>query len=89
MRLTTQMRAEAGTIESEVHRITQGYYQAAMAVSRYDRLACVDFRISYAVMAELNSHRVRLENIFCETDLKEQAHSHLSQLVAIYACILW
>ena len=76
MRLTTQMRAEAGTIEREVHRITQAYYEASMAVSRYDILACVDKRISYAVMAELNSHRVRLEYIFCETDLKEQVHSN-------------
>ena len=29
-----------------------------------------------AVNAELNPYKVRLENILCETDMKEQVQSH-------------
>ena len=31
---------------------------------------------SRAIIAELNSYKVRFENILCETDIKEQAHSN-------------
>ena len=33
-------------------------------------------RKSRAIIAELNPYKVRLENMLCETDIKEQAHSH-------------
>ena len=78
MKLTTQMQAEIGTIRTRVdHIIDQVWVPMESGLMRRDGECLVKNEdIAHATAAELNPYKVRLENILCETDVKEQAHSH-------------
>ena len=41
-----------------------------------------DEDIARATIAEMSPFKVRLENILCETDCKEQAYSYVNELIA-------
>ena len=90
MQLTTQMLVEIGTIKTRVYDIadaiikpmvfessklelnqpgSQGVETTSLWLETRDRQI-------RAIIAELSPYKVRLENILCETDIKEQAHSH-------------
>ena len=65
--LTTQMRDELETIRLRFVRITQEF-------SDFERLSrtSIDCRgKADSIINELNTYKVRLENILCETDHKE------------------
>ena len=78
MQLTTQMAAEVEAISARIWFINKEHLEpmvmgfvknGAPSKDRYKP-------ICLANMEELNSCKVRLENILCETDEKEQDHLH-------------
>ena len=85
MQLTTQMLAEIESIETRVDHIDREIVQPMLyefirygSLGKKSGIKTRDFlaRKSRAIIAELNPYKVRLENILCETDKKEQGHSH-------------
>jgi len=75
MQVTTQMIDEMVTIQNRVDQILQ----AVGPMSTRQEIAgkwipSRNVRSIRNFMAELDQFKVRLENIICETDLKEQAH---------------
>ena len=75
MQVTTQMIDEMVTIKNRVDQILQ----AVGPMSTRQEIAgkwipSRNVRSIRNFMAELDQFKVRLENIICETDLKEQAH---------------
>ena len=75
MQLTTQMIDEIVTFENRVDQILQ----AVGPISTRQEIAgkwipSRNVRSIRDFIAELDHFKVRLENILCETDLKEQAH---------------
>ena len=75
MQLTTQMIDEIVTFENRVDQILQ----AVGPMSTRQEIAgkwipSRNVRSIRDFIAELDHFKVRLENILCETDLKEQAH---------------
>ena len=74
MRLTTQMRAEIEIIRTRV-----GFIIAQVSLSfekemmRRGECLTKDKDTAHSIIVELNAYKVRLENILCETDIKEQA----------------
>ena len=77
MELTTQMQAEMGTIRTRVdHICDQVWIPLEIELMRRGGNCTVkDEDTAHATVAELNPYKVRLENILCETDVKEKAHS--------------
>ena len=86
MQLTTQMLAEIESIQTRVECIedeiqpvlyeaVRDSYNCEASLGNEPGIKTRD-RKSRASIAELNPYKVRLENILCETDIKEQAHSH-------------
>ena len=77
MQLTNQMLAEIESIETRLHRIAIEIVKPMLTEEALGELG-IETRVrkSRAIIAELNPYKVRLENILCETDRKEQAHSH-------------
>ena len=74
MRLTNQMKAEIDSM-----------YDRSRAINRW---YVADFEKTFECMyteyiKELSTHKVKLENLLCETDLKEQGHSINSDSVLI------
>ena len=77
MQLTTQMLAEIEQIETRFRHVVEEYVKPMQLVGLPPELLIeIIFRNSRFIIAELNPCKVRLENILCETDIKEQAHSH-------------
>lgn len=76
MRLTRQMIFEAAIMNREYDRMAKAFLEVAIEASKVDKVSFVDEEICQAIIAELNPYKVRLENILCETDIKEQAHEH-------------
>ena len=77
MELTPQMYAEVGTIEDRVEHISDRVWNPLEEEwMRCCRMTDEDVNIMNAIIAELNPYKVRLENILCETDMKEQVQSH-------------
>ena len=75
MRLTTQMQAE---IESIRTRVDLTWHQVLVPLFEGWKRRCYqvlakDRDTTHATIAELNTYKIRLENILCETDIKEQA----------------
>ena len=71
MQLTTQMTAEIGAIR------TRGHYIIKKVYSCIDDSRKITFETKEffdASIRELTTYKIRLENILCETDKKEQAH---------------
>ena len=84
MQLTTQMHAEMGTIQTRVDHISiQVWIPLETEWMRRCKMTDEDVNIINAVNAELNPYKVRLENILCETDMKEQAQSN-KQYIELY-----
>ena len=76
MQLTDQMLAEIGTIQTRVNHIAMEIVKPMLIeVALGNEGIETRDRKSRAMIAELNLYKVRLENILCETDVKEQAHS--------------
>ena len=77
MQLTTQMQAEIETIRTRVDHIgDQVWIPLETEVGSSGEILPEYEEIAQEVIEELNPYKVRLENILCETDKKEQAHSH-------------
>ena len=75
MKLTTQMRAEIETIRKRVLQIDASIYKSFM--EPVTEIAAINIKQYFpGIIEELNPYKVRLENILCLTDIKEQAHSH-------------
>ena len=73
MRLTTPMRAEVENIGREIDRITNGFFMPTkMEVQRLLGLTKETVEKNERFEKELNTYKVRLEIILCETDIKEQ-----------------
>ena len=77
MRLTTQMQAEFESIRIRLYLI---HDQVLIPLS--ERLTRRDYQVLakdrdtvHPILEELNPYKIRLENILCETDIKEQARS--------------
>ena len=75
------MLAETETIRKRVDFITiQVWNPMETEAMRRGTYLDKDEDITRATVAELSPYKVRLENIFCETDCKEQAYSHQSYI---------
>ena len=73
MRLTTQMRAELENIGREIDRINNGFCMpTTMEIQRLLGLTLETKERNERFEKELNTYKVRLEIILCETDIKEQ-----------------
>ena len=75
MQLTTQMQADLKTIRSRVDLISEQFWipLEAELTSRI-KITLKHVKIAHVVYSELHPYKVRLENMLCETDIKEQAH---------------
>ena len=67
MQLTTQMIAEINEIHTRLCHVFDKFVKPSIEIFN---------RNLHVIIAELSPCKVRLENILCETDIKEQAHSH-------------
>ena len=70
------MQAEINSIQTRVYRIDKEIINPMLFEAGYGLGIETRDREIRAIIAELNPYKFRLENILCETDLKEQAHSH-------------
>jgi len=83
MQLTTQMIAEAQTIETRVRKLIDEVWhpmekEMSRAIATPEQATeawAKANETAVTVIAELNPYKIRLENILCETDIKEQARS--------------
>ena len=79
MQLTTQMQAEIETIRTRVDHIChQVCVPLETEVGSGGEMLPEYEEIVQEVIEELNSYKVRLENILCETDEKEHVRSNYS-----------
>ena len=77
MQLTNQMLAEIEQIKTRVVLVVEKFFMPMqLEGSQPEPSIEIINRNRRVIIAELNPCKVRLENILCETDLKEQAHSH-------------
>ena len=80
MRLSAQMKAELESIRT---RLNLGYNQVWIPLTEeltrrgYLKTA-KDRDTAHATIAELIPYKIRLENMLCETDIKEQARSPMN-----------
>ena len=81
MRLTTQLRAEVDATRMRVEFLTcdvllpLGIQCSRQSPALNEVLVSPEHKqIFDSVMQELSIYKVRLENILCETDMKEQDH---------------
>ena len=71
MRLTTQMAAEIETIGIRVEHMFQEVFPFALGGRK---ITFETKELFDAIIQEVTTYKVRLENLLCETDKKEQAH---------------
>ena len=69
MQLTTGMKAEMETMSIRVQQVFHKVFPFFGGVTSLEIKESID-----ASIQELTTHKVRLENLFCETDIKEQDH---------------
>ena len=77
MRLTTQMQAEFETIHGRIECIKKEVLTSV--IEDFERFGGVSFQTgtkNEIFYEELNTYKVRMENILCETDDKEQDQLH-------------
>ena len=75
MQFTSQMQAEMETIGKLVNHIDREVLDRLK--TERQRCGCLTDKgkeICHAAIVELSPYKVRLENILCETDIKEQVH---------------
>ena len=80
MRLTAQMQSEIESIRTQIDlAFQQVWIPLTEELHRrgYQVLA-KDKDTAHATIAELNPYKIRLENMLCETDIKEQARSSMN-----------
>ena len=69
MRLTTQMRAEILTMKARFEHLIENvcpFFGSAISVETKE--------IIDACILEMTGYKERVENLLCETDIKEQDH---------------
>ena len=77
MQLTNQMLAELEKIQTRVSLVVEKFVKPMLLEGLQPEPSMNIVNLNRRVIiAELNPCKVRLENILCETDMKEQAHSH-------------
>ena len=75
MKLTTQMRAEIDTTHTRVSQLAQEFWMTIRrATESLGRISSETGENMAAIIEELKTHKVRIENILCETDIQEQDH---------------
>ena len=82
MKLTAQLRAEIETLRARFDQMhTEFQTNAKYSIMEFTRTERTDSFISSEnkeicrlMIEELNPDKIRLENILCETDIKEQGH---------------
>ena len=74
MKLTAQLQAEMETIKTRCVEIHMELVSTNMEVTANYRISSENKENYRKIMEELIPYKVRLENILCETDKKEQAH---------------
>ena len=73
MKLTTQMRAEIDTTHTRVSQLAQEFWTTIRrATESLGRISSKTGEDMAAIIEELKTHKVRIENILCETDIQEQ-----------------
>ena len=88
MQLTNQMLAEIEHIQARVRHVYEKFVKPMeFEILQPEPSTEIISRNRRIIIAELNPCKVRLENILCETDRKEQAHSHLNHLIRIFQLI--
>ena len=88
MRLSTQMLAEVQTILTQVQHITQKIVLHAgneLVTNLQNNLV---EEIYDKNIEKLRTYKVRLENLLCETDHKEQDHLHEFHLFRIITGVI-
>ena len=76
MKLTTQMRVEIDTTHARISQLAQEFWTTIRrATESLGRISFETRGNMTAIIEELKTHKVRIENILCETDVKEQGHS--------------
>ena len=84
MRLTTQMQAEIEAIRTRNLALHQVSILLIEEMKRRGGILAKDKETAHATIAELNPYKIRLENILCETDIKEQARSPMNLRIVIF-----
>ena len=74
MKLSAQLQAEIKTIQARCDQMKMEYNTYYRDVSRKCRITSEIKEISRTIIEKLNPDKVRMENILCETDIKEQGH---------------
>ena len=75
MKLTNEMRAEVETIQTRFNQINDEFVVPVQReIMRVGSVFVETIEIGNAIIGELNIYKVRLENILCDTDIKEQDH---------------
>ena len=83
MRLTTQMQAEIESIRTRFDLTNeQVWIPWKEGMKRHGGFLAEDDDTHHAIIAELNPYKIRLENMLCETDIKEQARSTMNLRIA-------
>ena len=73
MKLTTQMRVEIDTTHTRVSQLAQEFWTTIRrATESLGRISSKTGEDMAAIIEELKTHKVRIENILCETDIQEQ-----------------
>ena len=73
MRLTTQVEAELQTIEDEVGPIAKDLDLMSTVIQQCSGISFEIIENTTAIISKLIGYKTRVENILCETDIKEQA----------------
>ena len=77
MKLTAQLRAEVNAIHARFEDLDNEVRTNATVMLTTFRITSElvnDDAIRRLIIGELNPYKIRLENILCETDIKEQGH---------------
>ena len=83
MRLTTQMQTELRTIEEEVRRITKDVDLMSTEINQRSGISFEIIANTTAIISKLIGYKTRVENILCETDIKEQAQGDFLKFLRI------
>ena len=77
MRLTTQMQAVFETVQGRIDCIQREVTVSIMKdFERFGGVTCQTGAKNETFYEELNTYKVKMENILCETDDKEQDQLH-------------
>ena len=75
LHLTTQMQAEFETIRKRLDDISKKVWIPLEARwMRHCIIPPADVKIGHLVSVEVEPYKIRLENMLCDTDCKEQGH---------------